>query len=379
MSLRVFIAGGGTGGHVYPALAVVDGLRKRDPQAVFMWIGNPNRIEARVIPGEGIEFRPVLLRGFRRRLDPKSFIQNIGTVYYAAMAMRKARKIISDFKPDVAIGTGGYISGPPIAQAAKMDIPTALIEPNTYPGLTVRWLAKRVDRIFLGDEIAMKELPDEKCIVTGTPVSSEIISATRPEGIHAYGLLAGKPCMLIVGGSQGAENINCAILEFIHIAHAEEKQLLTNTQILHQTGGKGPLGLDGIRLEYPEADYVKVSYIDRMPLALAAADIIISRAGAATLSEIKARGIPSVLIPYPYAAEGHQLKNAKAMEAAGASIVIEDKHLNGRKLFDTIIPLLRDKGRMESMGVKAKAMYRPDCVERICDEIQKLAASKKID
>ena len=285
--------------------------------------------------------------------------------------------IIGEFKPDIVIGTGGYTSGPPLAQAARMGIPTVVIEPNSYPGLTVRWLNKRVDKIFLGYDQATKYLKESNCVVSGIPVSEMVINATREEGIHSLGLLAGKTCLLCVGGSLGAENINKAVLDFVVIAHAEEKELLTGMQIYHQTGGKGPAELEGLRLEYPEADYVKTDYIDHMPFALAASDLVISRAGAATLNEIKARGLPSVLIPYPHSAEGHQLKNARSLADQGAAIIIEDHKLSGRSLFNVIIPLMKDPERRNEMGKKAKQMFNPDCTDIIYTEITKLIEKNK--
>jgi UDP-N-acetylglucosamine--N-acetylmuramyl-(pentapeptide) pyrophosphoryl-undecaprenol N-acetylglucosamine transferase len=300
--LRVIIAGGGTGGHVYPGLAVVERLRSSHPDAAIMWLGNPGKLEARIVPTERIEFHAIRVKSLSRKLDPKSIARNIGALFRAVSAMREARDFISSFKPDFIIGTGGYVSGPPLAQAAKMGIPTFIIEPNSYPGLTVRWLAKRVDRIFLGSEKAANHLKGADCKVTGIPVIKAVINTKREEGIPAMGLLMGKPCMLVVGGSQGAIRINQAVLGFVKIAAVEQPDLLRDIQILHQTGGKGPNELEGLRWEYPEADYVKMEYIDRMAYALAATDLAVSRAGAATLSEIKARGIPSILVPYPPAA-----------------------------------------------------------------------------
>jgi len=367
------VAGGGTGGHVYPALAVVEGLRKRDPRALFLWIGSPNKLESQVVPLANIDFRAIKLRGLSRRFNIAGIFGNIAALFEASRALKESKRIISEFKPQVVIGTGGYVSGPPVAQAVKMGVPSVLIEPNSYPGLTVRWLAKRVDRIFLGYEEAVQYLPGANYMVTGTPVREEFLNAKRDDGIHAMGLLVGKPCLLVVGGSQGAENINRAVLEFVEIAANEEPGLLHDIQILHQTGGKGPSQLEEIRSKYPQADYMKTSYIDRMPLALAAADFIVSRAGAATLSEIKARGMASVLIPYPYAAEDHQYKNAKAMSDAGAAVLIEDKELNGRTLFNVVTPLLKDPVRRNDMAAKAKGMFRPDCLDVICSEIFRLA------
>jgi UDP-N-acetylglucosamine--N-acetylmuramyl-(pentapeptide) pyrophosphoryl-undecaprenol N-acetylglucosamine transferase len=371
VTVRGMIAGGGTGGHVYPGLALVERIRDSHPDAAFTWVGNPDKVEARIIPQEGIEFLPIRIRGFSRRMDPASIVKNIGTAFQAAGAMKQAKKMISSFEPDFVVGTGGYVCGPVLAQATRMKIPSFLIEPNSYPGLTVRWLSKRVDRIYLGSDDAKRHLPGADCLVTGVPVTKAIMNTTRDEGIPAMGLLKGKPCMLIVGGSQGAENINRAVIEFVKIASEREPDLLRDTQILHQTGGKGPAELEGLRWEYPDADYVKVDYIDRMAYALASADIVISRAGAATLSEIKARGLPSILIPYPHAAEGHQLKNARNMEGHMASAVIEDRELNGETLFQQVIPLMKDENLRKQMGEKAKEMYNPRCLDIIYADIFK--------
>jgi UDP-N-acetylglucosamine--N-acetylmuramyl-(pentapeptide) pyrophosphoryl-undecaprenol N-acetylglucosamine transferase len=377
VTLRAIIAGGGTGGHVYPGLAVVERIRRSHPDAAITWVGNPDKVEARVVPTEGIEFHPIKVTGLSRKLDPKSLARNIGALFRAAGAMREAKELIKSFNPDFVLGTGGYASGPSVAQAERMGIPTFLIEPNSYPGLTVRWLSKRVDRIFLGSAQAKRYLRGANCVVTGTPVVSAIINTKREEGIPAMGLLTGKPCMLIVGGSQGARKINQAVIEFVKIAANEEPDLLRDTQILHQTGGKGPEELEGLRWEYPDADYVKVDYIDRMAYALASADIVVSRAGAATLSEIVARGLPSILVPYPYAAEAHQLKNARALVENSAAIIIEDNELDGQALFDVAIPLIKDKSRREHMGVKAGEMYNPESLDIIYSEILTLVKKEQ--
>lgn len=376
MTLKVIIAGGGTGGHVYPGLAVVERIRQSQPDAQIVWVGNPNKAEARIIPAESIEFRPIHVRGLSRSLNPAEMAKNIGALFQAAGAMRESKMLISSFKPDFAIGTGGYVCGPPIAQAARMGVPTFLIEPNSYPGLTVRWLSKRVDRIFLGTEDAMQHLGKANCIVTGTPVRKAVIAAKRNESIPALGLLKNKPCLVIVGGSLGAEKINEALFQFVELAIKEERQLLSSIQIFHQTGGKGPKELDGLRWGYPEADYVKVDYIDRMELALASADLIVSRAGAATLSEICARGIPSILIPFPHSAEGHQLKNAHMMRDRGASLVIEDYQLTGKSLFDAVIPLMKDEAKRRYMGAKAIEMHKPECLDQIYAEIMNVLEEK---
>lgn len=377
MTLRMIISGGGTGGHVYPGLAIVERIRQSHPDAEIVWVGNPEKLEARITPMEGIEFRPIKVRGLKRSLKPKDVAQNIRTLFQAAGAMRAAKLLISTFEPDFAIGTGGYVCGPPMAQAARMGIPTFLIEPNSYPGLTVRWLSSRVDRIFLGHEDAMRYLGKANCIVTGTPIRMAIINAKREDAIPALGLKMNKPCLLVVGGSMGAEKMNHAVLGFVEIAAREEPQLLKDIQILHQTGGKGPKELEELRCDHPEADYVKVDYIDRMEYALAAADLVVSRSGAATLNEIVARGLPSILIPYPHSAEGHQLKNAHTMTDQGASVIIEDDKLTGQTFYDAVVPLLKNEAKRQYMGAKAKEMYNPDCLNMIYDEIMKVLEERK--
>lgn len=369
---KILIATGGTGGHINPALAVAGYIREKYPQAKILFVGTAVKMEAQLVPAAGYDFRTIDIQGFSRDLTPSGIKQNIGTVIKLLKSSSQAKKIIKDFAPDVVLGFGGYVGGPVLRTACKMGIPTAIHEQNAFPGVTNKALAKTVDAVMLTSPEAEKYIqPKNPCIVTGLPVRGELISADREFSRVELGVDE-RPVILSMGGSLGAKVINTAVTQLI-----EERYERKNCYFLHATGKAGVGMFDVIEKEkgisLQENKHIMLrEYINDMHRCMAAADIVICRAGASSLSEIQALGKPSILVPYPYAAENHQYHNAMALVKNDAAILIEEKDFTGERLIKEIDALLADKQRLEALGSNAKKMAIYDATERIVDCICKI-------
>lgn len=369
---KILIATGGTGGHINPALAVAGYIRENYPQAKILFVGTAVKMEAQLVPAAGYDFRTIDIQGFSRDLTPSGIKQNIGTVIKLLKSSSQAKKIIKDFAPDVVLGFGGYVGGPVLRTACKMGIPTAIHEQNAFPGVTNKALAKTVDAVMLTSPEAEKYIqPKNPCIVTGLPVRGELISADREFSRVELGVDE-RPVILSMGGSLGAKVINTAVTQLI-----EERYERKNCYFLHATGKAGVGMFDVIEKEkgisLQENKHIMLrEYINDMHRCMAAADIVICRAGASSLSEIQALGKPSILVPYPYAAENHQYHNAMALVKNDAAILIEEKDFTGERLIKEIDALLADKQRLEALGSNAKKMAIYDATERIVDCICKI-------
>lgn len=376
--MKILFACGGTAGHINPGLAIAAAIRRRHPDAAIRFAGNPDGMEARLVPKAGFEFVPFKAMGIQRRLTPYNIYRNVKSAFLLVTAESRAKKVIRAFSPDLVVGTGGYVSGPILLVAAKMGIPTATHEQNAFPGVTTKLLAKRVDKVLLAVAKAEEYLPPEakgKWVVTGNPVRPEILTARREEARRLLGVPEGKICLLSFGGSLGAQRVNEAVADVmawhrgtgnIHHIHATGQygtELLP--RLLREKGvsWEGNPGLD-IR-----------EYIDDMPNCLAAADLVICRAGASTLSELEAAGRASVLIPSPNVAENHQYHNAMVLQNAGAAVVLEEKDLTGEALVKLVRELTADPARLAELGANAKKIAALNAVETIADEA--LALVKK--
>ena len=364
---KILFATGGTGGHINPALAVAGYIRDNYPQAEILFVGTAVKMEAQLVPAAGYDFKTIDIQGFSRDLTPSGIKQNIGTVIKLLKSSSQAKKIIKDFAPDVVLGFGGYVGGPVLRTACKMGIPTAIHEQNAFPGVTNKALAKTVDAVMLTSPEAEKYIqPKNPCIVTGLPVRGELMNADREFSRAELGVDE-RPVILSMGGSLGARVINNAVTQLI-----EERYERKNCYFLHATGKAGVGMFDVIEKEkgisLQENKHIMLrEYINDMHRCMAAADIVICRAGASSLSEIQALGKPSILVPYPYAAENHQYHNAMALVKNDAAILIEEKDFTGERLIKEIDALLDDKQRLEALGRNAKAMAIYDATERIVD------------
>lgn len=364
---RVIISGGGTGGHIYPAITIARAIAEIEPTE-FLYVGSKIGLENTLIPKEGLPFVTLDVRGLERKLSVRNFV----TLAKTAGSVVKAEMIIRKFKPDVVIGTGGFVCGPVLLAASLSGIPTLIQEQNVIPGVTNTILSRFVKRIALGYREAAGRFKRRDILVyTGNPVRKDVLTVSRAEGRSILGLDADKFTLLVAGGSRGARSINNAMIE-VHKHFKNDPTI----QILHVTGdheydrvvkqldgidGKGRYGL-GSRV---------VPYLHTMPDALAAADLAVYRAGAVGLAELTVRGVPSILIPYPYAAEDHQRYNAQALVMCGAAKMILDKMLTGKDLLEEIIHLKEDPQALASMAQASKSLGKPEAAQ----DIAKLALS----
>ena len=369
---RILFATGGTGGHINPALAVAGYIRTTEPTAEILFVGTAEKMEARLVPAAGFAFRTIDISGFQRKPSLENLKRNLSTLSKLLRASGQAKKILREFRPDVVVGFGGYVSGPVLRMAAKLGIPTAIHEQNAYPGVTNKALAKKADAVMLTVAAAERYLKSKNpCEVTGLPVRGEITAADR-DFARAELHLDDKPMVLSMGGSLGARAINDAVVDCI-----TRKKDDHDCNFHHAYGQYGKwvpdkLLANGVDFEHRK-DIVIREYIDDMDRCLAAADLVICRAGASSLSEFEAVGRASILIPSPNVAENHQFHNAMALVNNGAAVIIEEKDLTGERLTEEVNRLLSDRARLRTIGENARKMAIPDTLERITAILSRLA------
>jgi len=364
--MKAIITGGGTGGHIYPALAVAEKLENRGWE--ILYIGSEDRMEAEIVPKAGYNFKGLSVRPLPRSLSLKL----ISSLFYNTKAFLKALKIIRDFKADFVIGTGGFVAGPVVLAATLLKRKTIIHEQNAYPGITNKLLARFVDKICLNFAEAAKYLNinSEKVEFTGNPVRPKIINVDREKAYQNLDLNSGLKTILITGGSLGAEVINNNVLKLYN--YALENQI----QILHLTGKKNYEqlinNLEANNID-PKNKLIKViAYLDQMEFALAAADLIISRAGATALAEITTCAKASILIPFAAAAENHQSVNAEALKKRGAALVIEESELDEFILLEKVRLIIESEEKLNSMSEAAESMSQKDALANIIKVIEKL-------
>ncbi len=373
--MRILFACGGTAGHINPALAVASQIRREHKDWAFLFAGNPNGMEATLVPKAGFDFAPVEIYGFQRSLSPHNIARNLKAAACLAASNGKVKKIISGFKPDLAMGTGGYVSGPVLLKASKMGIKAITHEQNAFPGVTTRLLAGHIDKVLLAVPNAMEYLPKSgKYTVTGNPVRREVLLADREESRAALNV-GNRICLLTFGGSLGASRINEAVADVM--AHYANKNRRGRLHQIHATGRYGselfPRLLSERGVDAAGDPHLDIrEYIHNMPECLAAADLVLCRAGAISLSELQAAGRASILIPSPNVAENHQYHNAMVLANKNAAIVIEEKNLTGELLLETLEQLISDPQELENLGKNASAMAIADACERICREVYSL-------
>ncbi|MBQ7565698.1 MAG: undecaprenyldiphospho-muramoylpentapeptide beta-N-acetylglucosaminyltransferase, partial [Oscillospiraceae bacterium] len=362
-----------TGGHINPALAVAGYIRQTEPTAEILFVGTAEKMEARLVPAAGFAFRTIDISGFQRKLSLENLKRNLSTLSKLLRASSQAKKILREFQPDVVVGFGGYVSGPVLRMASKLGIPTAIHEQNAYPGVTNKALAKKADAVMLTVAAAEQYLKTKQpCEVTGLPVRGEITAADRDFARAELHIPDGVPMVLSMGGSLGARAINEAVVDCI-----TRKKDDNDCYFHHAYGQYGKwvpdkLHENGVDFENRKNIIVR-EYIDDMDRCLAAADLVICRAGASSLSEFEAVGRASILIPSPNVAENHQYHNAMALVRNDAAVMIEEKDLTGEKLCEEVNRLLRRPERLREIGANAKKMAIPDTLERITAILSRLA------
>ncbi len=364
---KILFAAGGTGGHINPALAVAGYIRENYPDAQILFAGTPNKMEATLVPAAGFDFTPIEISGFQRDLSLEGIKANISTIKKLIKALPRAKQIVKDFQPDAAIGFGGYASGPVIRAAAKMGVPCAVHEQNAFPGVTNKMLAKKVDRVLVTTAAAKDYFKAKNPVtVTGLPVRGELLTANRELSRAELGLDS-RPLILSMGGSLGAKSINEAVSHLILTKYGEKK-----CYFLHATGKNGVALIDelGEKIDLDANKHIMLrEYINDMDRCMSAADLVICRAGASTISELQVMGKASILIPYPFAAENHQYYNAKDLVDNNAAILIEEKDLSGEKLCNIVDELLADPDRLKTFGENAASMAVTDAAKRITESL----------
>lgn len=374
--MRAVLVGGGTGGHIVPALAVAGYLKQREPDVEILYIGAKGAMEERLVPAAGYDMKTISISGFQRKLSPKNILKNIQTVSRLFDASKDSKAILKEFKPDICIGTGGYVSGPVIREAVKLGIATVIHESNAYPGVTTKMLAPDVDTVMLAMPDAKKYIKGSANIaITGNPVRIEVLEA-QMEASRKKLDLDERPLILSFGGSLGAKAINSAMVEVLIDSSKEKKYQHIHGYGHHDKEFLDRLDAAGFKAE--ENPQIRLlEYIDDMPACLAAANLIICRSGAMTLSEIEAKGKASILIPSPNVAENHQYHNALALVKKNAANLIEEKNLTGEGLWKTVELLFSSPEKLKEIENNAAMLEISDANSRIYREIKR--AIKKHD
>lgn len=358
--MNIMISGGGTGGHIYPALTIYKTLETM-VDANFLYVGTERGLESRIVPKEGIPFTTLPVQGLQRTLS----LDTLVTAGKTISSLWKANRLISKFQPDIVIGTGGYVCGPLLLAAALRGIPTLIQEQNVVPGITNKILSRFVDVVAVGYEEATPHFPNAKQVVyTGNPVRPNVVTANREEARAYFGLQETQTAILVAGGSRGARSINKAMLA-VHEHYKGREDI----KIIHATGTDEysrvceSLGIQEGEVYSPTSHIVP--YLDNMDMAMAASDMAIFRSGAIGLAELAVRGIPSILIPYPYAAADHQTFNAKAFVEAGASTMIVDKELDGTRLLQSVDAMLEVQECRQRMAQATLQLGKPQAAIEI--------------
>ena len=366
--LSIVFAGGGTGGHLFPAIAIAGEIKRIKPEAEITFIGTQHKIEATVVPQHGYGFETIWVSGLRRRLS----LENILFPVKIVVALVQSFFLIRRLKPNVVVGTGGYVCGPPLFIALLLRIPTLIQEQNSYPGITTRLMASRANEVHLSFNSSKGYLKrTDNVSISGNPTRADVGNTPREVGAAYFELSLAKPTLLVFGGSLGASSINNAVLGIL-------SQLVAGgIQIVWQTGESDyqRIELEANRLANTFSGTVTVQkFIDKMEYAYAVCDLAVCRAGATTVAELSKAGVPSVLVPYPYAAADHQTGNARTMVEAGAAVMIKDTEL-GTVLLSTIRTLIADRARMRRMQENARRVGRPDAASVIARAVLNLASA----
>jgi len=362
---RIIISGGGTGGHVYPAIAIANEIKRFVPDAEILFVGAKGKLEMEKVPQAGYQIEGLWISGFQRKLTLRNLIFPIKLVN----SLWQAWWIVRRFSPDAVVGVGGYASGPTLKMATRWKVPTLIQEQNSHAGMTNRLLAKSASKICVAYEGMERFFPKNKIVLTGNPVRSDIhnVNNKREEGLAHFGLEKNKKTIVVVGGSLGARTLNDSM------AAALSKLQNTDIQVFWQAG---KLYIEEFEPQVESIDNVKImAFIDRMDLAYAMADVVISRAGALTISELCLVGKPAILVPSPNVSEDHQTANAKALVEKNAAILVRDADAK-ETMIDVAMNLLSDQDKMEELSENIKALGKPDAARHITQEVINLIQKK---
>ena len=365
--LRIIVSGGGTGGHIFPAVSIANAIKKRHPDADILFVGAEGRMEMKRVPAAGYPIKGLPICGF----DRKHLLKNVGVLFKIWKSRRMARNIIRDFKPMAVVGVGGYASGPTLNVAQAEGIPTLIQEQNSYAGVTNKLLAKGADRICVAYDGMERFFPKEKILLTGNPVRQGLLqhAENRGEALAAFGLQPGRKTVLLIGGSLGARTLNESMLENLKTI------ALSGVQFIWQTGGYYYAGIrETLKLEGQPANLFVTDFIAKMEEAYAAADLVISRAGASSISELCLLGKPAVLVPSPNVAEDHQTKNALALVEKDAALYVKDAEAV-EKLIPLALQAVEDENRLAALSQNIRKLAFADAADRIAEEVCRLAGT----
>jgi UDP-N-acetylglucosamine--N-acetylmuramyl-(pentapeptide) pyrophosphoryl-undecaprenol N-acetylglucosamine transferase len=364
--MKIIMTGGGTGGHIYPALAIAESLKNKYEDCEILFVGTKKGIESTLIPKYGYNFKEITVSGFRRKLS-KDTIKSASDAF---KGLKEALKIVKDFRPDMIIGTGGYVCGPMVLAGKLKGVKTAIHEQNAYPGVTNRILSRMVDRLYLSYEESKKYFKNvNRSIMTGNPVRDEFVKMDKSKARKQLNIKDDEKLILSFGGSGGALKINQCAMDLIRKIQGD-----LDLKFIHVTGKRY---YNDFIAELENSDIclkgnVSVEkYLDNMPVVMGACDLVIGRAGALTLAEINALGLPSILIPTPNVAGNHQFMNASVVSGAGAGILIEEKNLD-ESFSQLVMELIKDDKKLKAMGIKSKYMAFLDSADVIANDVKKL-------
>ncbi len=361
--MKYIITGGGTGGHIYPALSIADEIKKSDKDAEILYVGTKEGLEAQIVPKTGYLFKTIRVKGLPRRINKQSFDALITLL----KGLKDAKKILKEFRPDYVIGTGGYVSAPMVYQAAKRGVKTVIQEQNAYPGMANKVLAKKADRVWVAFEeakIKMKQM--QKTIVMGNPIRTEFVRGNQEEAKESLGFNAERPLIVATGGSGGQRSINEAVLQNLHRWENSGYSvlLITGNRFIEETAKYIK------EHDIEKSDHIQIlAYSHDMPKVLSAADVVIASSSAMTMAEISAMGIPAILVPKSYTAEDHQVYNAKAYENKGAAVMIKENELNEDSLAKQIENILENEEIYRNMQKNMKQLGQPNAVKIMIEDL----------
>jgi len=365
-NLKIVISGGGTGGHIYPAIAIAKKILEKNKDSKILFVGAKGRMEMEKIPEEGFSIIGLEVVGIQRSLSLKSIFKNLKFPFLLLKSLNNAKKILEDFKPDVVVGVGGYASGPTLRMAHSLNIPTLIQEQNSYAGLTNKWLSKKANKICVAYENMNQFFDESKLILTGNPVRKDIenLNSKVDEAKKYFNVLKSEKVILVLGGSLGAMSINEGIIKSISILNDQPVKLIWQVGKRYFNKINDQLTQINMKNIHP------LPFIKRMDLAYAVSHIVISRAGALSISELTLAGIPSILVPSPNVSEDHQTKNAMSLVSKSAAILVKDDQTE--KLLSVAIELLKNKEQLTKISKNAKNLGKPNATNDIVSEIFKL-------
>ncbi len=373
--MRAIVSGGGTGGHINPALAIARMIQSREPGSEILFCGGKNGLEEKLVPREGYRLQTFAVHGLRRKLTPSNIAYDIRVLAEAERSEREALATVREFRPDIVIGCGGYASFPVVRAAQKAGVPTALLEVNAFPGVTTKALAQKAGAVMICFEESRRFFEHANVVLTGSPVRPDFLTANREEARRAL-KLDERPLIVSVWGSLGAEHLNHCMADFIALEAQNDAHYLIHaigswgyTWVRDEIAAKGT-----VLPEHPNIDVR--DYIYDMPTVMAAADLVLCRGGAATAAELEVLGKPAIIVPSPNVAENHQEKNARALEALGGVEVMLERDTTGESLYRHAVALLGDPDRLRAMGESMKRIAQPDALGNIYECICRTASGR---